>query len=392
MSFPFKILVAPLDWGLGHTSRCLPLVQELQKLGHEVTAAASGASAVLLKANFPDLRLIELSGYGITYSRNKQGFKLKILLQLPKLLLQIRKEHRWLKKELERHPYDLIISDNRYGLHNTGVYSIIMTHQLQILTGMGRFNEKLIRKLHYRLLEKFDRCWVVDKAGEGLSGRLAHPPVLPRNAEYIGWLSQLAMSTTEEEETPRGHFGPGSESEQLRPEQLDTAERHIMVLLSGPEPLRSLLEEKLWSQLAIFSHKRFIFIAGKPGAVAPGKVLAHVRYFSHLNAQDLKAWMRTAELVICRSGYSTLMDLAAMGKKALLVPTPGQTEQEYLAKYLHARRFALYRTQKELSLVGDIILASTFSGFKQPTSDFHQDMKRVLNALPEKLAGRKMKS
>src|SRR5690606_28033949 len=145
--------------------------------------------------------------------------------------------------------------------------------------------------------------------------------------------------------------------------------RAVMILLSGPEPMRTLLETKLWSQLRACPERQFVFVAGKPGARPPGQILPNVRYFSHLNARELRSRMSEAELVISRSGYSTLMDLAAMGKKALLIPTPGQTEQEYLAAFLLSRKIALYKSQKEVSLATDIAAALVFKGFKNPGAD-----------------------
>lgn len=372
MSFPLKILIAPLDWGLGHTSRCLPLIAELRRQGHEVTAAASGVSAAVIRSNFPDIRMVGLPGYDVVYSRSRRGFKLKLLLQLPKLLRGIRKESRWLQQRLQEYPYDLIISDNRYGLHHRAAPSVIMTHQLQILTGWGAWSERLIRKLHYRQLEKFDWCWVVDEETEGLSGRLGHPGALPRNASYIGCLSQLAMIDD---------GGGSAEVHSPAAAPVRSGSRAVMILLSGPEPMRTLLETKLWSQLRACPERQFVFVAGKPGARPPGQILPNVRYFSHLNARELKSRMSEAELVISRSGYSTLMDLAAMGKKALLIPTPGQTEQEYLAAFLLSRKIALYKSQKEVSLATDIAAALVFKGFKNPGADFHRHMKTMLRAL-----------
>lgn len=235
------------------------------------------------------------------------------------------------------HRFDLVISDNRYGLHHPQLPCVIMTHQLQILSGSGRLADGLLRRLHFRMLNRFSACWVVDEAeGGGLSGALAHPAVLPPHARYTGLLSQFAGNET---------TVPG-----------DTDGRHILLLLSGPEPMRSQLEQQLLRQAATLTQYRFSLVAGNPGGTTP-QLPPHISYYTHLESARLRPLLLDAALVVCRSGYSTVMDLAVLGKKALLVPTPGQTEQEYLAGYLSAKGYFQQKTQAGLSLAADIPLA-----------------------------------
>ena len=296
---------------------------------------------MLLRGNFPGLPQLPLPGYGITYSRSGGSFVVKIVAQIPKILGAIRRERQWLREMQARHQFDLVISDNRYGLKITGLKSVIMTHQLQIMTGFGAIADYTMRKLHYRILEKFDECWVVDEQENGgLAGALSHPKQIPSNACYLGLLSQLVRSTNELEQNGR-----------------------ILVLLSGPEPMRSILEDKILAQIAQLDGYHFHLIAGNPAGVAPAHTPGHLTYATHANARDVAAALSTAQLVICRSGYSTLMDLAMLGKKALLIPTPGQSEQEYLAEYLQAQGIALSRRQAEMNLEKDIIEASGYTGF-----------------------------
>lgn len=298
---------------------------------------------MLLKENFPDLPQLPLAGYGITYSRGGGTFVAKILAQIPKILDAIRRERQWLRETQARHRFDLVISDNRYGLKIKGLRSVIMTHQLNIITGFGTGADWLVRKLHYRILEKFDECWIVDtKENGGLAGRLSHPPRIPLNARYAGLLSQLSPS--------------------LKPTQLQ--KNNILVLLSGPEPMREILEEKLLQQAASATEYRFHFVAGNPSGVPRADLPAHITYATHANAGDLAEAISNAQLVICRSGYSTLMDLVVFEKKALLIPTPGQSEQEYLAEYLQMQQIALNRRQTALDLKKDISEALTYRGFK----------------------------
>lgn len=298
---------------------------------------------MLLKENFPDLPQLPLTGYEITYSRSGGTFVAKILAQIPKILGAIRQERQWLRETQARHRFDLVISDNRYGLKINGLRSVIMTHQLNIITGFGAGIDWLARKLHYRILEKFDECWIVDvKEKGGLAGRLSHPPHIPSNAHHIGLLSQLHPSE--------------------RPVRVRN--NSILILLSGPEPMRGILEGMLIQQARSATEYHFHIVAGTPSGVARADLPAHITYATHANADDLAAALAHAQLVICRSGYSTLMDLVVFEKKALLIPTPGQSEQEYLAEYLQTQGIALSRPQAALNLKKDIIEALEYSGFK----------------------------
>ncbi|WP_162902818.1 glycosyltransferase [Taibaiella koreensis] len=327
-----KILIAPLDWGLGHTTRCIPLIRYLLDRGHRVTVATEGPAATLLKDNFPGLPQLPLEGYRIKYSRSKTWFTFNILAQVPRILSAIRREHRWLAAVQQQQHFDLVLSDNRYGLYHAQLPCVILTHQLQIQSGQGAGADAWLRRLHYRMLERFDACWVVDaEADHGLSGKLAHPAVLPRQAVYIGSLSQFMDAG---QQTITGNT--------------------ILVLLSGPEPMRGQLERLVFQQAAALPQYSFMVVAGNPQGKCPRDLPAHIRYETHLAADALLPHIRAAALVICRSGYSTIMDLAVLNKKALLIPTPGQTEQEYLARYLQQKNYFTTVSQQALQLGQDI--------------------------------------
>ncbi|HRP89527.1 MAG TPA: glycosyltransferase family protein [Edaphocola sp.] len=309
-----RILLAPLDWGLGHTTRCIPLIRHFKNQGHDVVVAAEGIAAQLLKENFPEITIVELQGYRIDYSNSQWGFSLKILSQIPKILKAIKSEHQFLENYLSNHYFDLIVSDNRYGFFSSKVKSVILTHQVQILSGKGKLLDSILRKIHKKKLEKFDECWIVDGSeAPGLSGILGHPAQLPKNYKYIGYLSQF-------------------DNQKL---QIGAAQpNHILILLSGPEPMRSMLALKLWKQCQKLTEYSFIFVSGNPNARPPDHIPAHIEWYSHLSQNKLFEAFENAEMVICRSGYTTLMDLMTLKRPALLIPTPGQTEQEYLAQHL----------------------------------------------------------
>ncbi|RQO32149.1 glycosyl transferase [Taibaiella sp. KBW10] len=291
----------------------MPLIHHLVEKGCDVYLAAEGASAAILKAYFPALPVLPLKGYGIQYSHKPGNFTFKLLAQVPKILRRIKEEHRWLQKQQKRYHFDAVISDNRYGLYTPDCPCVIMTHQVQIMSGKGAWADRKLLQWHRRLLEQFEDCWVVDTETQGLSGRLAHPETKPKQSTYIGLLSQFMLLPA-----------------------IEKAEKHCLVLLSGPEPMRTQLEALLWAQCVALPQYKFIFVAGKPGGTARETVPPHIHYHPYLGGVALHTSMAEAALVVCRSGYSSLMDLAFLQKKAILIPTPGQTEQEYLAGHLHA--------------------------------------------------------
>lgn len=322
-----RILVAPLDWGLGHATRCIPLIRQLQALGHTVLLAGEGSVARLLQAEFPQLPLLPLAGYRVRYSRSGKGMTLALLRQIPRLLRTIRREHRWLLKTVEQEKIDFIISDNRYGLWHPKVPSVILTHQLAVQHPAARWTEPLIRKLLYRHIRRFRACWVPDTAeNSGLAGALSHPPVKPDTPlHYIGWQSRFETSS---------HTSiPG----------------HWLILLSGPEPQRSLLENLLLRQLETFPGTATV-VRGLPGHERALPSTGRFNFYNHLPAAELQTLIGEAEFVLSRSGYSTLMDLLKLQKKAFLIPTPGQTEQEYLALRCAEAGIAPFSAQDDFSL------------------------------------------
>jgi UDP:flavonoid glycosyltransferase YjiC (YdhE family) len=331
-----RLLVAPLDWGLGHTSRCIPLIRHLVARGHEVVVAGNETQRAFLAQAFPDLAQWPLEGYGIRYARTRATFLAGMLLQLPRMLRIIRREQQWLRQQLQREQIDGIISDNRYGLYHPEVPSVILTHQLQIHSGLGAGIDRLLRNWHYRRLGHFSEVWVPDVAGDpNLSGTLGHPSVRPKHVKYIGLLSQVA---------DRG---------------LALREEHLLVLLSGPEPQRSILSNLLWEQVQDYPGK-VIFVEGSTAAAPRSSRHARVHHHRILPSEIVRETLAAASLVICRSGYSTLMDLVALGKKAILIPTPGQTEQEYLGQHLHQSEIFLTREQRSFCLNEALHAATAF--------------------------------
>jgi UDP:flavonoid glycosyltransferase YjiC (YdhE family) len=350
-----NILVAPLDWGLGHTSRCVPVIRHLQSAGHKVVFAGNEWQIDFIYKTFPGIETSFLEGYDVTYSRHGNGFITAILLQLPGILATIRREHNWLMNICKHHHFAGIISDNRYGLHHPSIPSVIMTHQLHVQTGKGQLSDNIFAWLHYKMLQRFAACWAVDVAGTpNLSGSLAHPTSLPRNTSYLGLLSQFDVAKNQQEE------------------------KHLLILLSGPEPQRSLLSALLWQQ-AKNHNGEVVFVEGSNAATEPTPVPEHITYHKQLTRKALQPLIANASMVICRSGYSSIMDLLALNKKAILIPTPGQTEQEYLAGHLQGSGMFYTAAQEGFDLEKALQNASSFPFTKSGLSTAFGLHKQVID-------------
>jgi len=328
MGMKKKILVAPLDWGLGHASRCIPIINGLVEMGAEVVIAADGGPMQMLKKAFPYLRCIQLKGYPIRYPL-RMPFSVYFAMQFPAMQRMIRREHEQLKELQRNEKFDAIVSDNRYGLYLTSVPSVIITHQLQLMyTPISGLLKRIIKAR----LSPFDAVWVPDLEDEhNLSGQLSHGIDAHNFIEYIG---------------PLTHFT-------LYPKTRTGKKYDLLVLLSGPEPNRTVLEKKLIHQLLPLNNN-VLMISGQPQKRIDILHRAHFRQLSFLPSDQLQEAMLNAETIIARSAYSSIMDLAYLGKKALLVPTTGQTEQMYLAKYLKSKKWVFTTDEQSLDVRNQI--------------------------------------
>ena len=337
------VLVCPLNWGIGHATRCVPVISKFSENGFKVVIAADGHPLEFLKKEFPSSQFIKFPGVRITYPENSR-FALRMCLLTPKFILGIIREHRMLKKIIKQENIDIVVSDNRYGLWNRGKFSILITHQLNIhLPGTLKLLSGIIRKINNSLIRKFDECWIPDfELHRGLAGKLSHPDNLPSNAVYIGALSRFSFGST--------HF------RQAIPIQYD-----IIAVLSGPEPQRSIFEEKILYQLKS-TDLRGIVIRGLIDSNESYYLTENIRVFSHLDTQQLKGDMLGSEVVICRSGYSSIMDIVTIGKRAIFIPTPGQTEQEYLAHYMMDKKIFFAMPQADFDLLYALEMAKNFPG------------------------------
>ncbi|MBD0331787.1 MAG: glycosyl transferase family 28 [Chitinophagaceae bacterium] len=333
-----KVLVAPLDWGLGHATRCIPVIRELLSAGVEVIIATEGKQQNLLMSEFPQLTFLPLKGYRIKYARTRLTLTASILSQIPKIISAISYERKWLQETIKKYNIGGVISDNRYGLSNSKIHSVILTHQLLIKTPLGKLVDRILQKINYKYINQFDECWVPDDNGSlNLAGKLSHPKILPKiPVTYIGALSRFQLT------------------------RKDIQTHYLLVLLSGPEPQRTLLEKKLLHQIREYQQPVF-FIRGLPGNTDLPVVPRHVKIVNHLQSFTLQKAIEQATYIVSRCGYSTLMDVMALQKKSILIPTPGQTEQEYLAQHAMNNGVALCIPQYKFKLKNALNLADNFN-------------------------------
>ncbi len=311
-----------MNWGLGHAARCIPIISALEKEGFQPLIASDGAALSLLRKEFPQLAHFELPSYNIRYSANPKMLKWKLIFETPHILRTIKAEKKMIRKLVEEETIDGIISDNRFGTYSEKVKSVFITHQITVLSGKTTF---LSSRIHRGYIKKFDECWVPDAPGEkNLSGILGHVPNSHCNVKYIG-----ALSRFNKKELPLKY--------------------DYLIILSGPEPERTMLQNILFKAFRKTTEKIYI-IRGVMDDEEFTCLNPNVTIRNYLYGQELEEVINSSRKIISRSGYTTLLDLAKLEKKAFFIPTPGQPEQEYLAERLRKLGLADYCKQDEFKL------------------------------------------
>ena len=330
-----RILIAPLNWGLGHATRCIPIINALLNHNFQPIIASDGDALKLLKKEFPDLIHLKLPSYNIKYARNGRFLKLALLSQIPRIVKSVRNEKKNIQNLVSKYNIKGIISDNRFGVFNKTLPSVYITHQLNVLSGNTTWLSSI---LHQQIIKKFDQCWVPDYENEpNLSGRLGHSNNSQVEIKYLGPLSRFLPNET-------------------------TKKNKLMVLLSGPEPQRSVLEKLLLLELKSYNNT-IIFVQGIVELEQKITTKGNFTIINFMLSHELEKTIQESEIIIARSGYSTIMDLAKISKKVFFIPTPGQFEQEYLAKRLSSNRIAPYCKQDDFS-VKQLDALENYSGFR----------------------------
>jgi uncharacterized protein (TIGR00661 family) len=332
-SAPKTILITPLNWGLGHATRCIPIIRALLENNFIPIIASDGAALALLRKEFPYIQSLELPSYQIEYAKNGRNFKWQLIKSLPKMIAAIVKEKKIVNLWIKKYEIDGIISDNRPGVFSKKVPTVYITHQLNVMTGN---TTKFSSKCHQYFIKKHKECWIPDTDGDpNLTGELGHLTSSNLNLKYIGPLSRMHKKEI--------------------PKQYD-----LMIILSGPEPQRTMLEEKLQMEIERFEGE-IIFVKGIVEKTQTKQKIKNVTYYNFMNTKQLEQTFNESELVLCRSGYTSIMDLAKLGKKAFFIPTPGQYEQEYLAVKLQDEQLVPYATQNDFT-IEDLSKVKSFKG------------------------------
>jgi UDP:flavonoid glycosyltransferase YjiC (YdhE family) len=321
---PKTILVAVLDWGLGHAARIIPVIKNIESKGGNVIIASSGDALKMLEHEYPDKTIMELPAYNPVYHKSI-GMGLSMALQTPKFFKTIYDENVLLKKIVKEYSIDGIISDNRYGMFHNKIPSVIVTHQIFIQTSHNQnFLQPLLKKINFQFLNKFNFCWIPDVPGAtNLSGSLSHGDI-PSHCRYTGLLSRF-----EKKEKDKKY--------------------DLMILLSGPEPQRTVLENILLKQLPAIREKKVLLVRGKMNDDMIN-VADNVVVKNFLSGTELERDINSSDIIISRSGYSSAMDIINTRSKAVFIPTPGQTEQEYLVDYWKDKKWFYSEAQTNLDL------------------------------------------
>jgi uncharacterized protein (TIGR00661 family) len=347
MSKQLKILVSPLDWGLGHATRLVSLLRYLEKQHHHLLIGVNTLTSDFLKEQFPEATFYQLPSYNISYSNS--GSPLTNLKLIPKILKAKKAENNWVKNFLQSNKVDLIISDSRFGFHHPSVPSVIISHQLSLQFPKAySILGHLAQRVNEKWLQEFDQIWVPDTDHHFLSGELSKNKKL--QGYYLGSLSR---------------FSPSNAPNPLGKE-------YILCLLSGPEPQRTKFEDLLLKQAPSINN-HLVIIGGKPHQQKKHQDHENLTYFSHLHDDAMVNYIQNALWVVSRSGYSSLMDYQALGcKRVFLVPTPGQTEQIYLAQRMKELKICDYGIQDSLDLSKIESQSTSFTGFH-----LHQPIKHT---------------
>jgi len=338
-----KILVCPLPWGIGHTTRMIPLIRKLIMANHHVVFAGNSWQNELIKNEIKGIECIYFPGFTIRYSSFFPQFVI-ILLNYPLFVYHTIREHFILKRIIEKHNPDIVISDSRIGLWNKKIISVLVTHIIRVpFPRPFRFLENLTLPLSRAVINRFTYCFIPDFPGEiNLSGRLSHWCRLPENARFIGILSRF-QSFPE----------PLSPSIKLLPTDISRREEDISyiyctAIMSGPSPQKELLASKI-KDILLKTGKNSVILSGNISSESIIQKEDNIQIINHLPEDEFAEIVGRSEIIISRSGYTTVMELFSLGRSAILIPTPGQPEQEYLAEYLSGKRWFIHLNQRNLS-------------------------------------------
>lgn len=340
-----RILITPLNWGLGHASRCIPIINHLRsKPDVEVYFASDGVALKLLQKEFPDLTSFELPSYKISYPTS--NIMVNLALKTRTILSAIYQEQKFISDKVRQYQISGIISDNRFGCFHKDIPTAFMTHQLNVITPYG-WTTRLAAKGNRHFIKKYDEVWIPDFEGpDNLTGTLSEGEKWADiQKTYLGVISRM--------------------KDMHQPKQYD-----IVAVLSGPEPQRTYLETKILRQMQDIP-KTMLLVQGTPDKPITSTIPSNVTVKPFLASTELNKAMASTDLILTRTGYTTLMDLCFLQKKAIMVPTPGQTEQVYLGDRLMEQKRFYVMSQSNFDLQKALQEVPSYRGFSDiDGSDF----------------------
>jgi hypothetical protein len=312
----------------------IPLARSLLAMNNNIFIGSGEAHLLFFKNEFPGLTYIHFPGFRMRFSRYLPQY-LIIIFKIPDLIFHAIREHIRLKKIIKDYSIDIVISDSRIGLWNPEIKTVFVLHIPRIpFPKKFRFLEFIGIPLSRFVIKKYSYCYIPDLEGDlNVSGRLSHGFKLPANLRYIGILSRFSES------------GSTDNTNELN--------NYCTVILSGPEPQKGILKHKL-TEILNARNKPAVMLEGKPGANPDKNITGYVKFVSHLPDGEMRDLILGSENIITRSGYTTIMELISLNRSALLIPTPGQTEQEYLAEYLSGKGWFRTVPQKKLDVTIDL--------------------------------------
>jgi len=345
-----KIIVAPLNWGLGHSTRCIPIINALIEEGFTPIIASDGAALKLLQKEFPELKSYRLPSYNIKYTKKGTRLKYRMLYDSLRIIKSVKREKSIIEKIVNKEGVIGIISDNRFGVRCKNVPSIYMTHQMNVFSGNTTF---LTTLLHQKVISKFDGCWIPDYNDDSsLAGILSDVNSSNIDIKYIGALSRFTYR-----EVPK--------------------KLNLLILLSGPEPQRTILEKIIFDELKEYD-KKVLIVRGIISDKQEITRIKNIKIINYMLKEELENSINESEFILARSGYSTIMDLEKLKAKAFFIPTPGQFEQEYLAKHLEQKKIAPYSNQQDFK-INMLEKINDYSGFKIKHKSYRVDFKTLFN-------------
>lgn len=338
------VLISPLNWGLGHASRDVPVIRELLRNHHEVTIAAGGNALQLLQREFPSCRCIDFPDYPLANNKGRFFFP-RFTAHVPALIKALSEERKNLSRILAENDYDLIISDSRPGVYSGCVPSVQISHQVhQSFPFIVWPIELIALYVNGRGFKKFNSVIIPDNppGPNSLAGKLSR--TTGTGTKKISYYSGILASI---------------------PKVSSQKKTDFLFLISGMEPQRTALEKILLPQVKDLPGKKVVLL-GKPSDTRVTEADDDTMVYSYVTYQEKAELMSGSKFIVCRSGYTTMMDLAEIGlKSGLFIPTPGQWEQEYLSSYYRRMGWFTSREQGGLHLVKEIEAAEGYSGFPE---------------------------